>query len=74
MNYCEWPNLTAGSRCINCGYMLRMDYAKPPIKRCHGDKPVATIPVPVEPAERPCCGQQQAVIRPATARIVPPPR
>lgn len=31
---CEWPSLTKDSKCFRCGYALKRDYEKPPIREC----------------------------------------
>lgn len=31
---CNWEGLTKGSKCRECGYELKRDYAKPPIRNC----------------------------------------
>jgi hypothetical protein len=36
MTLCSWPSLCKGSKCLNCGYILKHDYGKPPIRECDG--------------------------------------
>lgn len=31
---CKWEGLTKGSKCRECGYELKRDYEKPPIRNC----------------------------------------
>lgn len=31
---CQWDGLTKGSRCSACGYVLKRDYAKAPVRAC----------------------------------------
>lgn len=32
--YCQWPSPKKGEKCITCGYELRRDYERAPIKEC----------------------------------------
>lgn len=34
MARCEWDGLTKGSKCVNCGFVLRRDFTKPPVRYC----------------------------------------
>ena len=34
MNRCEWTTLTAGSRCVYCGRLLKRDYDRMPTADC----------------------------------------
>jgi hypothetical protein len=42
MMFCTWEGLTKGSKCLNgCGYSLKRDYEKAPIRNCKTAEPAS---------------------------------